>query len=94
MKGPASVGEALRAATEWLRAGGSRSPRLDAELLLAAVLGVDRPELFRTPERVLTGSEERCFDGYVVRRQGREPVAYIRGRRAFRAIELGSRRRC
>ena len=84
----ASVGEALRSATEWLRASGSRSPRLDAELLLANALGVDRAELFRTPERVLTRGEERRFDGYVVRRQAREPVAYIRGRRAFRAIEL------
>jgi release factor glutamine methyltransferase len=84
----ASVGDALRSATRWLRASGSRSPRLDAELLLATALGVDRTELFRTPERVLTGSEERRFDGYVVRRQAREPVAYIRGRRAFRGIEL------
>ncbi len=88
MTRPASVGEALRSATEWLRAGGSRSPRLDAELLLATALGVDRAELFRTPERVLTRGEERRFDGYLVRRQAREPVAYIRGRRAFRAIEL------
>ncbi len=84
----ASVSDALRAATEWLRASGSRSPRLDAELLLATALGVDRADLFRTPERVLTRIEERRFDGYLVRRQAREPVAYIRGRRAFRAIEL------
>jgi len=85
---PASVGDALRSATQWLRASGSRSPRLDAELLLATALGVDRAELFRTPERVLSGSEERRFDGYLVRRQAREPVAYIRGHRAFRALEL------
>ncbi len=84
----ASVGDALRAATEWLRASGSRSPRLDAELLLATALGVGRAELFRAPERVLTIIEERRFDGYLVRRQAREPVAYIRGRRAFRGIEL------
>ncbi|MCX6371499.1 MAG: peptide chain release factor N(5)-glutamine methyltransferase [Actinobacteria bacterium] len=84
----ASVGGALRAATQWLRASGSRSPRLDAELLLATALGVGRTELFRTPERVLTGAEERRFDGYLMRRQAREPVAYIRGRRAFRALEL------
>jgi release factor glutamine methyltransferase len=88
MTGSASVGEALRSATEWLRASGSRSPRLDAELLLATALGVDRAELFRAPERVLTRIEERRFDGYLVRRQAREPVAYIRRRRAFRSIEL------
>ena len=84
----ASVGDALRVATQWLRASGSRSPRLDAELLLASAVGVDRTELFRAPERMLTGVEERRFDGYLVRRQSREPVAYILGRRAFRAIEL------
>jgi len=88
MTGPASVGDALRAATEWLRTSGSRSPRLDAELLMAAALGVGRAELLRAPERVLTIIEERRFDGYLVRRQAREPVAYIRGRRAFRGIEL------
>jgi len=88
MTRPASVGDTLRSATQWLRASGSRSPRLDAELLLATALGVDRAELFRAPERVLTRIEERRFDGYLVRRQAREPVAYIRGRRAFRAIEL------
>ena len=84
----ARVGDALLAATKWLRASGSRTPRLDAELLLATALGVDRAELFRAPERELTPIEERRFDGYLVRRQAREPVAYIRGRRAFRAIEL------
>src|SRR5660397_175811 len=80
----ASVSDALRSATEWLRASGSRSPRLDAELLLATALGVDRAELFRRPERVLTRIEERRFDGYLVRRQAREPVAYIRGPGASR----------
>ena len=88
MKAPASVGEALRSATAGLCATGSRSPRLDAELLLVTALGVDRAELFRTPERVLTRLEERRFNGYLARRQAREPVAYIRGRRAFRTIEL------
>ncbi|MCX6364313.1 MAG: peptide chain release factor N(5)-glutamine methyltransferase [Actinobacteria bacterium] len=82
------MSDALRAATEWLRASGSRSPRRDAELLLANARGVDRTELFRAPERVLTPVEERRFDGYLVRRQAREPVAYIRGHRAFRSIEL------
>jgi len=84
----ASVGEALRSATEWLRASGSRSPRLDAELLLAAALGIDRASLFRTPERRLAPQEAECFDGYLRRREAREPVAYIRGVRAFRTIEL------
>jgi release factor glutamine methyltransferase len=84
----ASVGEALRAAAQRLLAGGSRSPRLDAELLLAAALETSRAEQFRSPERLLTADEAARFEGYVRRREAREPVAYIRGRRAFRTIEL------
>jgi release factor glutamine methyltransferase len=84
----ASVSEALRAATRRLRASGSRSPRLDAELLLTMALGVDRIALVTESERVLTPVEERRFEGYVCRREAHEPIAYIRGRRAFRTLEL------
>ena len=83
-----SVAGALREAARRLRASGSRSPRLDAELLLATALGVDRAELFRTPERPLTPAEAERFDANLRRREAREPVAYIRGVRAFRTIEL------
>jgi release factor glutamine methyltransferase len=86
--GVASVSEALRAAARRLRASGSRSPRLDAELLLAMALGVDRVALVAESERVLTPVEERRFEGYVCRREAHEPIAYIRGRRAFRTLEL------
>ena len=84
----ASVSEALRAAAARLRAGGSRSPRLDAELLLATALGVERVTLLAESERVLTPIEERRFEGYVCRREAHEPIAYIRRRRAFRTLEL------
>ncbi len=78
----ASVSDALRAAARRLRASGSRSPRLDAELLLAAALGVDRAELFRTPGAGARAAARIArFEGYLVRRrEAREPVAYIRGR--------------
>lgn len=88
MTAAATVGEALRAAAQRLRAAGSRSPRLDAELLLATALDVDRSALFRTPERLLTADESERFSGYLRRREAREPVAYIRRRRAFRTLEL------
>ncbi len=78
----------MREATARLRASGSRSPRLDAELLLSAALGVERTALLRAPERELTRDEARCFGEYVERRVAHEPVAYIRGRRAFRTLEL------
>ena len=57
-----SVGDALRAAAPRLRASGSRSPRLDAELLLASALGVPRAELFREPGRALQPDEAARFE--------------------------------
>ena len=46
----ATIGELLTGAVERLRASGSESPRLDAELLLAHALGVDRTTLIAHPE--------------------------------------------
>ncbi len=82
------VGEALREAATSLRARGSRSPRLDAELLLSSALGVERAELLRAPERSLTTGEAAAFEGLLRRRLAREPVAYILGHRAFRTVDL------
>jgi release factor glutamine methyltransferase len=83
-----NVGDALRTAAARLRAGGSRSPRLDAELLLASALGVSRAELFREPGRTLLPDEAARFEELMGRRVAREPVAYILGSRAFRTIDL------
>lgn len=82
------MADTLRAAAQRLRASGSRSPRLDAELLLAAALDVDRLALFRRPERELSADEEERFAAYLRRREAHEPVAYIRGVRMFRTLEL------
>ena len=61
------------------------TPRLDAEVLLAAAMGVDRAVLISDPER---GVEPEPFREYVQRRAQREPVAYILGRKGFRRLEL------
>jgi release factor glutamine methyltransferase len=87
--GGASVREALDSAVIAIAAGGSDTPRLDAEVLLAAALGIDRTALFLDPMRQVTGPAVRAFQDAVRRRSaGREPVAYITGRRGFRHIEL------
>jgi release factor glutamine methyltransferase len=84
-----SVGDALDGATTAIAAGGSGSPRLDAELLLAEVLGVPRGRLHSHPEAPVDGSRVREYQSFVRRRSVlREPVAYILGRRGFRRIEL------
>ena len=66
-------------------APGSDTARLDAELLMAEALGIDRDRLLLSPpDRPVP---ER-FWAMVERRRSGEPVAYITGRRAFWNIEL------
>ena len=85
---PWTIGRVIAWASADLKARGSRSGRLDAELLLGRALGVERAELFRDPARELTPDEAAAFESLLDRRLGREPVAYILGHRAFRTIDL------
>ena len=87
-RGVASIAAALGAATHRLQAAGCDTPRLDAELLLAHVLGCDRAALVREAHRTLAAHEAERLDALVGRRVNREPVAYILGRRGFRHIEV------
>jgi len=82
------LGDVLRGRTERLARAGCGTPRLDAELLLGRVLGLDRGGLVVQARRGLTFAELSDFDELVERRTAREPVAYILGCRGFRSIQL------
>lgn len=88
-----TVRDALRAATDALAAAGCETPRLDAELLLAAALGVDRAALVSDPELPIPARAARAASEAVRRRVMREPVAYILGVRGFRRIDVAVDRR-
>jgi release factor glutamine methyltransferase len=66
-----------------LEAAGIDSARLDAELLLAHVLGATRTALFAHPERLVTEAEAAEFTAALHRRERREPLPYITGVREF-----------
>ena len=83
-----TVREALDSALIALTAAGCDTPRLDAEVLLAHVLGADRARLFADPDRELSRTEAGAFIDASRRRSAREPVAYITGRKGFRHLEL------
>lgn len=83
-----TVRQALANATGRLEAAGCGTPVLDAEVLLAEVLGVDRGGLVAGASRELQTGEAERFQAFVARREGREPVAYILGRKPFRFLEL------
>jgi release factor glutamine methyltransferase len=83
------VREALDSAVVALQAAGVDTPRLDAEVLLAHALGVDRAALVIDRERRVEGPAVRAFQDAVRRRSaGREPVAYITGTKGFRRLEI------
>ena len=72
-----------------LAAAGCETPRLDAEVLLADALGVDRARADRRSRRSSSPAAARALIGERIRRRRvREPVAYILGRKGFRHIEL------
>lgn len=78
----------MLAATERLRASGSPSPRLDAELLVAHAFDRDRAWLHANPEAALAQTELKALGGWVERRAAGEPVAYIRGYKEWLSLRI------
>jgi release factor glutamine methyltransferase len=83
-----AIRDAIDSALIALTASGVDTPRLDAEVLLADAMGVDRAIVVADPGRGLEPTQARAFQDAVRRRVQREPVAYILGRRGFRHLEL------
>jgi release factor glutamine methyltransferase len=78
-----SIRRVMRWTAEDFAARGLDSPRLDAELLVAHALGLERVALYLDMDRPLTADELGRIRGLVKRRREREPVAYILGQRDF-----------
>jgi release factor glutamine methyltransferase len=85
-----TLGEVLRAATEYLAGKGVDTPRLDAELLLAHALGLTRIELYTQHDRPLSDDERAAARTLVERRGRREPLAYVLGEWGFRRLTLST----
>jgi release factor glutamine methyltransferase len=69
-------------------AGGCADPRLDAEVLMAHVLGRDRSWLYAHADESLPAAEAERFATLLERRGGGVPVSQITGRRAFWKLDL------
>jgi release factor glutamine methyltransferase len=83
------VRDALESALVALQAARVDSPRLDAEVLLAHALGVDRAALWLDPDREVAGEAARWFRDAIRRRTvERVPVAYLVGTKGFRRLDL------
>lgn len=82
------VSEALKDAIGKLGPAGIETPRLDAEVILAHVMGVERYRFITDPSRGLTENERKRYMRMIRRRVGREPVAYITGVKEFYSLEF------
>jgi release factor glutamine methyltransferase len=71
-----------------LEAAGVETPSLDARLLLEEAAGITRMTLLSDPHRVLDGAPLSRFEDMLARREAREPVAHILGRKGFWKIEV------
>ncbi|MGZ6269169.1 MAG: peptide chain release factor N(5)-glutamine methyltransferase [Candidatus Limnocylindrales bacterium] len=69
-----------------LRSSGSETARLDAELLLAHALGVERTSVLAHPEASLGAEAVAAYEAGLARRERGEPIAYIRGVKEFYGI--------
>jgi release factor glutamine methyltransferase len=71
-----------------LEAAGVDGPVIDARLLVEAAAGASRTDIIADPRRVLSQAQEAALEGYVARRERREPVSHILGRKGFWKIML------
>jgi len=67
---------------------GCESARVDAELLLAHVLGTTRSSLRVDPDRALSDDVVAALERLVARRERREPLVYVLGEWGFRRLTL------
>jgi release factor glutamine methyltransferase len=84
-----TVRDALVAAAHRLAIAGCETPQVDAELLVAQVLASSRSEIRVELGRELGPAELAQLEGFVSRREQREPLAYVLGEWGFRRLTLG-----
>ena len=79
-----TIGEALRAAADRLAAAGIDSARLEARLLMAHAIGVDRADVVDRRRQI----DPARFEALLERRLVHEPLAYIVGSQGFWTLDL------
>ncbi|MFO8072457.1 MAG: peptide chain release factor N(5)-glutamine methyltransferase [Polyangia bacterium] len=83
-----TTGKVLDWATRDFRSRRIESPRLEADLLLAHVLGCRRLDLYTDRDRPLRSDELAAYREAIRRRRDGEPVAHLTGRREFWSLDL------
>ncbi len=85
---PSTLLGVLEAAAKWLGGRGLERPRLEAEVLLAKVLGMDRLQLYLEFDRPLTEEEKEAFRHLLRERARGVPSAYLTGEKEFHSLSF------
>src|SRR5690554_5729970 len=83
-----TIGELISLSAGYLESKGCSSARLDAELLLGHVLGLDRLDLYLNFDKPLSSREVDEYRQYIGRRGQRVPLAYLTGQREFYSLPI------
>jgi len=83
-----TVREAIRTGAEYLRKAGIDNARLDAEVLLRDVLGMEQTDFYLSMDEAMDAAAELEFHKLLLRRAGRDPVAYITGHKEFWSLDF------
>jgi release factor glutamine methyltransferase len=71
-----------------LEAAGVEEPVIDARLLVEAAAQARRADIIADPHRVLSEAQQATLEDFIARRERREPVSHILGRKGFWTIML------
>ena len=80
--------QAWQGAKQRLESAGLAGPVIDARLLVEAAADATRADIVGDPHRQLTAGQEEILADYLSRREHREPVSHILGRKGFWKIML------
>lgn len=82
------IKDLLRQSKQRLEDAGITGAELEATLLLAHVLGVDKVRVYLSDKDTLSSSHLELFEDLLFRRLAREPLAYILGKKEFWSLEF------
>ena len=80
--------QAWKTAKARLDATGIAGPVIDARLLVEAAADATRSDIITDPQRLLSAEQEARLEDFLTRRERREPVSHILGRKGFWKIML------
>ena len=83
-----NISEAIKQTEQALTNGNIESARLEAEILLANALKVDRIYLYVHSDEILTESQSKLYNDFIQRRLSHEPTDYIIGHREFMGLDF------